>query len=117
MSKYWTTTLSDAPLKTQRQFEKTMSTRSSKSSKNDCDCFAIDNFLVIYKWPSNDVCYYLIVDSEENEINAMQVLTTFDYGVNEGLREQTATRKSLLENYDLLVIAVDELFENGCVNS
>jgi len=75
------------------------------------DILLYDNHLVLYK-SSLDLTFYLVAPQLENEIMLQSVLSAFYDAVAMLLRHQVEKR-SILENLDLVVLALDETIDNG----
>ena len=70
-----------------------------------------DNFVVVYKFVS-DVYYYVVASVDENEIVMAQVLQALCESTNILLRN-SVDKKTVLENLDLVLIAMDEIIDGG----
>lgn len=68
---------------------------------------------MIYRNQS-DVMIILIFPSEENELIMNNLLDCFTECIQECLRGQV-DRKTLLDNYDILSVIVDEMIDQGIV--
>jgi hypothetical protein len=79
------------------------------------DILLYDNHLVLYK-SALDLTFYLVAPQQENEIMLQSVLAAFYDAVAMLLRHQVEKR-SILENLDLVVLALDETIDNGRVLS
>lgn len=85
------------------------------SSRPAGDILLYENQLVLYK-QSIDLTFYIVGPAGENELMLQGVLTGFYDAVAMLLRHQVEKR-SILENLDLVVLALDETIDNGCVRS
>lgn len=77
------------------------------------DILLYDNSLVLYK-QAVDLTFYVIGPAGENELMLSSVLGAFYDAVALLLRHQVEKR-AILENLDLVVLALDETIDNGCV--
>ena len=78
------------------------------------DILLYNNQLVLYK-SSIDLTFYVVGPENENEIMLQNVLLAFHDAVSMLLRHQVEKR-SVLENLDLVVLALDETVDDGCVH-
>lgn len=96
-------------VKKQRKFEKEL---FAKTHKQDSEILLFDDHLVLYK-EYIDVTLCLVASLEENEIVLQQVFSAFkgslDLILNSGI-----DKKNIQENYDMVVLAIDEMIDN-CV--
>ncbi|BGO91749.1 Golgi-to-ER vesicle coat component [Rhodotorula toruloides] len=96
-------------LKEQRAFEAAI---WEKTRRQNGDILLYENQLVLYK-QSIDLTFYIVGPAGENELMLQGVLTGFyDDAVAMLLRHQVEKR-SILENLDLVVLALDETIDNG----
>ncbi|KAL7008811.1 Golgi-to-ER vesicle coat component [Cystobasidiomycetes sp. EMM_F5] len=96
--------------KDQRQFEKGV---WEKTRKANGDILLFNNQLVLYK-ASIDLTFYVVGPEYENEIMLQNVLVAFHDAVSMLLRHQVEKR-SVLENLDLVVLALDETVDDGII--
>lgn len=75
------------------------------------DIILYNNHLVLYK-SSIDLTFYLIGPEHENELMLQSALNAFHEAVSLLLRHQVEKR-SVLENLDLVVLALDETIDDG----
>lgn len=68
---------------------------------------------MLYK-ASIDLTFYVVGPEGENELMLQGVLNAFYDAVSLLLRHQVEKR-AILENLDLVVLALDETVDNGCV--
>lgn len=94
----------------QRTFEKNL---FKKTHKQNAEILIFENKLVLYK-ELLDVTIYIISSLEENEITLSEVLSNFEDALNT-LLNFTIEKKSILENYDKVVIAIDEMIDDGII--
>ncbi|GAA6060016.1 hypothetical protein JCM10212_001174 [Sporobolomyces blumeae] len=97
-------------LKEQRAFEAGL---WDKTRRLNGDILLYDNHLVLYK-SSLDLTFYIVAPPQENELMLQGVLTAFYDAVAMLLRHQVEKR-SILENLDLVVLALDETIDNGII--
>ena len=75
------------------------------------DILLYSNHLVLYK-SSIDLTFYVVGPEYENELMLQNVLYAFHDAVSLLLRHQVEKR-SVLENLDLVVLALDETIDDG----
>ncbi|GAA5887290.1 hypothetical protein JCM5296_004591 [Sporobolomyces johnsonii] len=97
-------------LKEQRAFEAGI---WEKTRRLNGDILLYDNHLVLYK-SSIDLTFYVVGPQGENELMLQAVLNAFYDAVAMLLRHQVEKR-SILENLDLVVLALDETIDNGII--
>ncbi|GAA6001486.1 coatomer subunit zeta [Rhodotorula paludigena] len=97
-------------LKDQRAFEAQV---WEKTRRQNGDLLLLDHHLVLYK-QSIDLAFYVVAPAHENELMLQATLTAFYDAVALLLRHQVEKR-SILENLDLVVLALDETIDNGIV--
>jgi coatomer subunit zeta len=128
-------------LKEQRQFENTIWDKTRRANGQSClsaacsrvlafsvahplyldlpttlgDILLYNNQLVLYK-ASIDLTFYVVGPEGENELMLLAVLNAFYDAVSLLLRHQVEKR-AILENLDLVVLALDETIDNGSVLS
>lgn len=97
-------------LKKQKQFEKDL---FKKTFKQNTEIILFDNHAVVYKdYP--DFVVYVIGGLDQNEVllyNVLQGLT----GSLEIILNSQLDKRSLLESYDMVVIAIDETVDDGII--
>ncbi|KAG0678647.1 Golgi-to-ER vesicle coat component [Pichia californica] len=97
-------------IKKQKQFEKDL---FKKTFKQNTDIILFDHHTVVYKEYSDSVIY-VIGGLNENEVllyNVLQGLT----GAFEIILNSQLDKRSMLESYDMLVIAIDETVDDGII--
>ncbi|GAA5887839.1 hypothetical protein JCM6882_000772 [Rhodosporidiobolus microsporus] len=97
-------------LKDQRAFEAQV---WEKTRKQNGDILLLDNHLILYK-QSLDLTFYVVGPAVENELMLHTALVAFYDAVALLLRHQVEKR-SILENLDLVVLALDEAIDDGIV--
>lgn len=103
------------PLDKQLAFEKQL----HKKAQPHAQIIALDNNVIVYK-NSGDVAFYVVGDSDENELLLESVLSTLTEAISFLLRADESTwnqvdRRTLAENLDYLYLVVDELVDGGIV--
>jgi hypothetical protein len=86
---------------------------SSADAVGTGDVLLYAQHLVLYK-PSIDLTFFVIGPENENELMLQGVLNAFFDAVSLLLRHQVEKR-AILENLDLVVLALDETVDNGSV--
>lgn len=97
-------------LKEQRNFEKGL---WEKTKKTNHEVILYENYMVVYK-TSIDIMMYIIGGQDENELMLHEVLVTLKETL-EILFKMLIDKHALLENYDLLSLAVNEICDNGII--
>eukprot|EP00695_Tsukubamonas_globosa_P002169 TRINITY_DN3268_c0_g1_i1.p1 TRINITY_DN3268_c0_g1~~TRINITY_DN3268_c0_g1_i1.p1 ORF type:complete len:178 (+),score=22.26 TRINITY_DN3268_c0_g1_i1:77-610(+) len=111
-SKYYSEDLS-APA-TRLAFEKNLFTKTHKTTaKTDAEIILLDNMTVIYRFDS-DVMFYVVGGADENEAVLASVLSTLYETINTLARNQI-DKRTLIENFDVLVLTVDEIVDEGVI--
>jgi hypothetical protein len=96
--------------KDQRTFEKGL---WAKTKKPGSDIILYDGQLCVVKH-ALDVAYYVVGDAGENELMLSAALHAFADAVSMLLRGQVEKR-ALLENLDLVLLALDETIDQGII--
>lgn len=73
----------------------------------------MDDGLVVYRF-IGDLMFYVVGDVDENEILLSDVLTGFCDSITLLLRN-AVEKKTVLENLDLVLLAMDEITEGGLI--
>lgn len=97
-------------IKKQKQFEKDL---FKKTHKQNTDIILFENHTVVYKEYA-DTIVYVIGGLNESEIllyNVLQGLT----GAFEIILSSQLDKRSMLESYDMLVLAIDETVDDGII--
>eukprot|EP00924_Labyrinthula_sp_SR-Ha-C_P008252 augustus_masked-scaffold_11-processed-gene-7.60-mRNA-1 protein AED:0.12 eAED:0.13 QI:0/0/0/1/1/1/2/0/391 len=97
-----------------RLFNKTKSS-SSKKTSNEYEAILMDNpsSVCVYRQTSDSI-FYVIGNSQENEIMLMSVLKGLYESLSSILR-QNLSKKNLLMSLDVVLLAVDELVDGGLI--
>ncbi|KAL1839494.1 hypothetical protein VTJ49DRAFT_1469 [Mycothermus thermophilus] len=94
----------------QTRFEKAL---LQKTAKQTGDILLFDNRIVLYKMES-DVALYVVGGVDENEILLYNVLLALRDSLHL-LFKQSVDKRTIVENYDLVSLAVDEICDDGVV--
>ncbi|KAG0641210.1 Longin-like domain-containing protein [Tuber brumale] len=97
-------------LKEQKPFEKGL---VEKTAKSNSDIILYDNRIVVFKAES-DVMLYLVGGVEENEMLLWHTLLALRDSLNILLKNAT-DKRTLLENYDIVSLAIDEIVDDGII--
>ncbi|KAI9701799.1 MAG: Golgi-to-ER vesicle coat component [Candelina mexicana] len=97
-------------LKEQKAFEKGL---LEKTSKQASDIILYDNRVVVFKMES-DVMLYVVGGAEENEILLYSVVLALRDCLNILLKNST-DKRTIIENYDLVSLAIDEIVDDGII--
>merc|ERR1712025_14243 len=96
--------------KSQKAFEKGL---IEKTGKQNGDIILYDNRIVLYKLES-DVMIYVIGSVDENEI----LLYNTTLALRDSLHllfKQSVDKRTIIENYDLVSLAIDEIVDDGII--
>ncbi|KAH6666041.1 coatomer zeta subunit [Halenospora varia] len=99
-----------ADLKSQKSFEKGL---LEKTAKQTADIILYDNRIVLYKAES-DVMMYVVGGVDENEIMLYNVVLCLRDSLHL-LFKQSVDRRTILENFDLVSLAIDEMVDDGII--
>lgn len=94
----------------QKKFEKRL---AQKTKSVNGDVLLMDKHLIVYKQVA-DVLFYFVCPPEENEALVYQALITLRDSVD-ALLDHQVDKTFLLQYYDLLSLAVDEVVDNGVI--
>ena len=95
-------------VKEQSNFEKSLFTKTCRTNaRGEAEIIMFDNHVIVYKFIA-DVFFYIVASPEENEIAMAQVLAALTESTSILLRSNVE-KKSVLENIDLVLIAMDEI--------
>ncbi|KAF1985394.1 coatomer zeta subunit [Aulographum hederae CBS 113979] len=97
-------------LKDQKAFEKGL---LEKTAKQTSDIILYDNRVVVFKMES-DIMLYVVGGAEENEILLYNVILALRDSLNILLKNST-DKRTVIENYDLVSLAIDEIVDDGIV--
>ncbi|KAK4545148.1 hypothetical protein LTR36_003699 [Oleoguttula mirabilis] len=97
-------------LKDQKAFEKGL---LDKTAKQTSDVILYDNRVVVFKMES-DVMLYVVGGADENEIMLYNVILALRDALNI-LLKNSVDKRTLIENYDLAALCIDELVDDGII--
>ncbi|KYK57701.1 clathrin adaptor complex [Drechmeria coniospora] len=97
-------------LKAQKAFEKGL---IDKTSKQTGDIILYDNRIVLYKLES-DIMLYVVGSLDENEILLYNTVLALRDSLHL-LFKQSVDKRTIIENYDLVSLAIDEIVDDGIV--
>ncbi|KAJ2784173.1 Golgi-to-ER vesicle coat component [Coemansia javaensis] len=95
-------------LKEQKKFESELFSKTRKSSS---EIILLDGQTVLFKYV-NDVYFYLVGNPEENELLLSTVLSSVVEAISI-LLKHNIDKRSLLDNLDMVVLALDEAIDDG----
>ncbi|KAI5918287.1 snare-like protein [Camillea tinctor] len=108
-----TSTTSNTPyadVKAQKTFEKGL---LEKTAKQTGDIILYDNRIVLYKMES-DVMMYVVGGVDENEVLLYNVILALRDSLHL-LFKQSVDKRTIIENYDLVSLAIDEIVDDGII--
>ncbi|KAI0144268.1 snare-like protein [Xylariaceae sp. FL1272] len=105
-----TTTSPYSDVKSQKSFEKGL---LEKTAKQTGDIILYDNKLVLYKMES-DVMMYVVAGADENEVLLYNVILALRDSLHL-LFKQSVDKRTVVENYDLVSLAIDEIVDDGII--
>ncbi|KAF8447033.1 clathrin adaptor complex small chain [Terfezia claveryi] len=99
----------------QKSFEKGLHAKTQKpaSQPGAGDIILYDNKIVVFK-QEGDVAMYVVGGAQENEMLLWHVLLGWRDALNILLKNNT-DRRTLLENYDLVTLCLDEILDDGII--
>ncbi|PMD15951.1 clathrin adaptor complex small chain [Hyaloscypha hepaticicola] len=97
-------------VKSQKAFEKGL---VEKTAKQTADIILYDNRIVLYKSES-DVMMYVVGGVDENEIMLYNVILALRDSLHL-LFKQSVDKRTIIENYDLVSLAIDEIIDDGII--
>jgi hypothetical protein len=97
-------------VKDQKAFEKGL---LDKTAKQTTDIILYDGKIVVFKMES-DVMLYVVGSAEENEVLLYSVVLALRDSLNI-LLKNSVDKRTVIENYDLVSLAVDELVDDGII--
>ncbi|USW56162.1 Putative Longin-like domain superfamily, AP complex, mu/sigma subunit, coatomer subunit zeta protein [Septoria linicola] len=97
-------------VKEQKAFEKGL---VEKTAKQTSDVILYDNRVVVFKNEA-DVMLYVVGGSDENEIMLYNVVLALRDSLNI-LLKNSVDKRTLIENYDLASLAIDEIVDDGII--
>ena len=99
-----------ATLKEQRAFEKAIFDKTKRATG---DIILYDSHLVLFK-ASLDVIFYVVGPAVENELMLSGLLSAF-YDATSMLVRHQVEKRAILENLDLVTLALDETVDDGII--
>ncbi|PWN53686.1 snare-like protein [Violaceomyces palustris] len=96
--------------KEQRAFEKSIFEKTRRATG---DIILYDSHLVLFK-SSLDVIFYVVAPSAENELMLSGLLSAF-YDATSMLVRHQVEKRAILENLDLVTLALDETVDDGII--
>ncbi|KAF6813908.1 coatomer zeta subunit [Colletotrichum sojae] len=99
-----------ADVKSQKAFEKGL---LDKTAKQTGDIILYDNRIVLYKMES-DVMMYVVGGVDENEVLLYNVILALRDSLHL-LFKQSVDKRTIVENYDLVSLAIDEIVDDGII--
>ncbi|KAI1372711.1 snare-like protein [Hypoxylon crocopeplum] len=99
-----------ADVKSQKTFEKGL---LEKTAKQTGDIILYDNRIVLYKMES-DVMMYVVGGVDENEVLLYNVILALRDSLHL-LFKQSVDKRTIIENYDLVSLAIDEIVDDGII--
>lgn len=97
-------------VKAQKAFEKGL---LEKTAKQTGDIILYDNRIVLYKMES-DVMMYVVGSVDENEVLLYNVILALRDSLHL-LFKQSVDKRTIIENYDLVSLAIDEIVDDGII--
>ncbi|KAI9904852.1 hypothetical protein N3K66_001381 [Trichothecium roseum] len=97
-------------VKSQKAFEKGL---IEKTAKQTGDIILYDNRIVLYKLES-DVMIYIVGSVDENEILLYNTILAIRDSLHL-LFKQSVDKRTIIENYDLVSLAIDEIVDDGII--
>ena len=98
----------------QADLETSLFTKTSRTNaRGEAEILMMDDGLVVYRF-IGDLMFYVVGDVDENEILLSDVLTGFCDSITLLLRN-AVEKKTVLENLDLVLLAMDEITEGGLI--
>ncbi|KAK3694311.1 Longin-like domain-containing protein [Podospora appendiculata] len=94
----------------QLRFEKTL---LQKTAKQTGDILVLDGRIVLYKMES-DVALYVVGSLDENEVLLYNVILALRDSLHLLFR-QSVDKRTIIENYDLVSLAIDEIVDDGVI--
>uniref|UniRef100_A0A8D0HE80 Coatomer subunit zeta n=1 Tax=Sphenodon punctatus TaxID=8508 RepID=A0A8D0HE80_SPHPU len=108
LAKYYDDTFPSA--KEQKAFERNV---FNKTHKTESEIAFLEGLTIVYK-SSIDLFFYVVGNSQENELMLMAVLTCLFDSLSHMLRKNVEKR-SLVENMDGVFLVVDEIVDGGVI--
>merc|ERR1712008_568720 len=114
-AKVGTTMQGDIPMiKAETTFEKKLYDKTMRTNaKNEAEVIMFDKIVTVYR-NSADVWFYVVGSQAENELILVHVLMALLEALNGALRT-SPDKRTLLDNFDSLMLTVDELIDGGMI--
>lgn len=98
----------------QANYEKDLFSKTNRAGqRSDAEILTFNEVTVLYKLVG-DLVIYVTGSSDENEVLLFTVLSALSESLNILLRG-AVEKKSVLENLDLVLIAIDEIVDEGII--
>ncbi|KAI0483187.1 snare-like protein [Xylariaceae sp. FL0804] len=97
-------------VKSQKTFEKGL---LEKTAKQNSDIILYDNKICLFKMES-DVMMYVVGGVDENEVLLYNVILAMRDSLHL-LFKQSVDKRTIIENYDLVSLAIDEIVDDGII--
>uniref|UniRef100_A0A061RHV0 Coatomer subunit zeta n=1 Tax=Tetraselmis sp. GSL018 TaxID=582737 RepID=A0A061RHV0_9CHLO len=98
----------------QANYEKSVFSKTSRTNaRGEAEIIMFDDVVVVYKF-IGDLMFYVTGASDENELILYTVLQAFYDSVSLLLRD-AVEKKTVLENLDLVLLAMDEIVDSGII--
>ncbi|KAG8629392.1 hypothetical protein KVT40_003257 [Elsinoe batatas] len=97
-------------VKDQKAFEKGL---LEKTAKQTSDIILYDNRVIVFKMES-DIMLYVVGGADENELFLYTVVLALRDSLNI-LLKNSVDKRTIIENYDLVSLAIDEIVDDGIV--
>eukprot|EP01028_Stygiella_incarcerata_P013197 TRINITY_DN81617_c0_g1_i1.p1 TRINITY_DN81617_c0_g1~~TRINITY_DN81617_c0_g1_i1.p1 ORF type:complete len:178 (-),score=60.27 TRINITY_DN81617_c0_g1_i1:123-656(-) len=112
-SKYYHPSLKGS-LSAQEQLEKNVSDKKRRStSRTEAEIMILDSWTVVYR-TENDIAIFVIGMNEDDALLISAALDAL-HDALVGLFVEFVDKKTLLEQYEAVVVAVDEVIDNGVI--
>eukprot|EP00193_Tetraselmis_chui_P008752 CAMPEP_0177763288 /NCGR_PEP_ID=MMETSP0491_2-20121128/6792_1 /TAXON_ID=63592 /ORGANISM="Tetraselmis chuii, Strain PLY429" /LENGTH=189 /DNA_ID=CAMNT_0019279387 /DNA_START=83 /DNA_END=652 /DNA_ORIENTATION=+ len=98
----------------QANYEKSVFTKTSRTNaRGEAEIIMFDDVIVVYKF-IGDLMFFVTGANDENELILYTVLQAFYESVSLLLRD-AVEKKTVLENLDLVLLAMDEIIDGGVI--
>jgi len=110
LAKYYDNSKTFPTCQDQKKFEKNL---FNKTHKANSEIIMLEGMTCLYK-TNVDLFFYVIGSAHENELVLMSVLDCVYNSISQILRKNV-DRRSLLDNLEIVMLALDEMVDNGIV--
>jgi len=110
LAKYYDSSSTFPTTQEQKKFEKNL---FNKTHKANSEIIMLEGMTCLYK-TNVDLFFYVIGSGHENELVLMSVLDCLYNSVSQILRKNV-DRRSLLDNLEIVMLALDEMVDNGII--